>query len=92
MALQTCTFLFDIKYRMGKSNKAADTLSHHPIVPGKDKSTCESEGNMTISNATVSNDLKDILDLEKILIECKRKYKKVVEKRPKRMIVHSRII
>ena len=36
-------FDFHIKYRRGKSNKAVDTLSHHPYVQGEMDSGSNSE-------------------------------------------------
>ena len=42
-------FYFDIKYRMSKSNKAIDALSHHSYVPGEMDSSSDLEEYETIS-------------------------------------------
>ena len=59
-------FDFYIKYRKAKSNKAADTLS-----PGEMDSGSDSEEYETMSYTTVCKKLEDIIDGEKLPIECK---------------------
>ena len=65
-------FGFDIKYRSGKSNQAADTLSHHPKTEDENFSDSESDGFKTISYAVICNDLSEVIKGEKLLLELKR--------------------
>ena len=64
-------FDFDIKYGTGKSNKATDTLSHHPFVPEDTDNDSESEQYKTISYAMVCEELEEIIDGEKLPINWK---------------------
>ena len=65
-------FDFDIKYRSGKLNQAADTLSHHPRTDSEILSDSESDGYETISYAMMCNDLSEIIKGEKFPLELKR--------------------
>ena len=53
-------FDFDIKYRSGKSNQAADTLSHRPMTD-EILSDTESDGYETILYAVMCDDLNEII-------------------------------
>ena len=64
-------FDFDVKYRIGKSNKAVDTLNHHPHVPGEKDSDSDYEECETILDAMVCEELEEIMDGENLPIECK---------------------
>ena len=54
-------FDFDIKYRSGKSNQAADTLSHHPKTDNENFSDTESDGYKTISYTVICDDLSEVI-------------------------------
>ena len=62
-------FDFDIKYRSGKSNQAADTLSHRPVTDNEILSNSGSDGYETISYAVMCNDLSEIIKGEKLPLE-----------------------
>ena len=68
---QHTLFDFDIKYRTGGSDKAPDALICHHFVPGEMNSASDSDGYEIISYATVCEELEDIIDGEKLPIECK---------------------
>ena len=53
-------FDFDIKYRSGKLNQAADALSHRPMTD-EILSDTESDGYKTISYAVMCDDLSEVL-------------------------------
>ena len=65
-------FNFDIKYRSGKLNQAADALSHHPKTDNENFSNNESDGYETISYAVVCDDLCEVIKGEKLPLEIKR--------------------
>ena len=54
-------FNFNIKYRSGKLNQAADALSHHPKSDNENFSDSESDGYETISYTVVCDDLCDVI-------------------------------
>ena len=64
-------FDFDIKYRMGKLNKAVDTLSHHLYDSEEVDSNQGTEEYETVSCAIECKELEEILDGEKITKEYK---------------------
>ena len=64
-------FDFDIKYRSGKSNQAADTLSHCPMTDEIMGDT-ESDGYETISYAVMCDDLSEVIKGEKLPLDLKR--------------------
>ena len=57
-------FDFNIKYRSGKSNQAADALSHHPTTDIEILSNTESDGYETISYAVIFDDLSEVIKRE----------------------------
>ena len=69
-------FEFDIKYRMGKSNQAADALSHHPKSSTNISSDVGSEEEYgTLSYEIVSDGLTNVVNGIKIPIDVKNKFK-----------------
>ena len=54
-------FNFDIKYRSGKSNQAADTLSHCPMTDDEILSNSGSYGYETILYAVICNGLSEVI-------------------------------
>ena len=65
-------FDFDIKYRSGKLNQAADTLSCYPKIEDKNFSNCESDRYETISYAVICDNLSEVIKEEKLPLEVKR--------------------
>ena len=65
-------FNFDIKYRSGKLNQAADTLRHHPMTDHEILSDSESDGYKTILYTVMCNDLSEVIKGEKLPLELKR--------------------
>ena len=65
-------FDFDIKYRSGKSNQAADTLSHHQKTEDENFSDSESDRYETILYAVICDDLSKVIKGEKLPLELKR--------------------
>ena len=57
-------FNFNIKYRSGKSNQAADALSYHAKTEIENFSDCESDGCKTILYAVVCDDLREVINGE----------------------------
>ena len=64
-------FDFDIKYRSGKSNQAADALSHRPMTDDILSDT-ESDGYETVSYTVMCDDLSEIIKGEKLPLDLKR--------------------
>ena len=64
-------FDFDIKYRSGKLNQAADALSHCPMTD-EILSNTESDGYETISYAVMCDDLSEVIKGEKLPLDLKR--------------------
>ena len=64
-------FDFDIKYRSGKLNQAADALSHHPVTDDEILSNSESDGYKTILYAVLCNDLSEFIK-EEIALDLKK--------------------
>ena len=74
-------FDFDVKYRMGKCNQAADVLIHHPkssVVISSDRGN--EEEYETISYEVISDDLSEIIDGIKIAIEVNEIQRNIHEK------------
>ena len=65
-------FDFNIKYRSGKSNQAADTLSHCPMTDIEILSDTESDRYETISYAVMCDDLSEVIKGEKLPLDLKR--------------------
>ena len=65
-------FDFDIKYRSGKSNQAADALSHCPVTDIEILSDTESDGYKTILYAVMCDDLREVIKGEKLPLDLKR--------------------
>ena len=77
-------FDFDIKYRTGKSNQAADALSCHPNSSVDMSSDRGSEEEYeTISYEVISNDLTEVIDGIKIPIDLKNEIQKSIHEEPK---------
>ena len=88
-------FDFDIKYRSGKSNQAADTLSHCPVTDSEILSNSESDGYETISYAVMCNDLSEIIKGEKLPLELKRAVQtEIIQQAPDsgKINVHSEMV
>ena len=54
-------FDFNIKYRSGKSNQAADALNHHLKLDNENFSNSESDGYKTTSYAVVCDNLCEVI-------------------------------
>ena len=65
-------FDFNIKYRSGKSNQAADTLSHCPTTDSDILSDTESDEYKTVSYAVMCDDLSEVIKGEKLSLDLKR--------------------
>ena len=61
-----CCLILVLNTEQGKSNKAADTLSHHPYVSEEVDSNPDSEEYEAISYTIECEELEEILDGEKI--------------------------
>ena len=72
---QHALFDTDIKYRTGKSNQAADPLSHCPKTKSDNFSNNESDGYETISFAVVCDDLWEVIKDEKLSLDFKGQFK-----------------
>ena len=80
-------FDFDIKYRTGKSNQAADALSHHPkssVDISSDRESEENEEYETLSYEVISDDLTELIDGIKIPIELKKKIQRSIHEEPQK--------
>ena len=80
-------FDFDIKYRTGKSNQAADALSSHPkssLDISSDRGSEDSEEYETISCEVVSDDLTELIDGIKIPIELKKEIQRSIHEEPQK--------
>ena len=78
-------FDFNIKYRTGKSNQAADALSHCPKSSLDMSSDRGSEEEYeTISYEVISDDLTELIDGIKIPIELKKEIQRSIHEEPKK--------
>ena len=68
-------FSFDIKYRSGKLNQAADALSHHPKTENENFSDSGSDRYETISYTVICNDLSEVIKEEKLPLEIKKQFR-----------------
>ena len=78
-------FDFDIKYRTGRSNQAADALSHHPkssVDMSSDRGSDEEYE--TLSYEVISDDLTELIHGIKMPIELKTEIQKSIHEEPKR--------
>ena len=88
-------FDFDIKYRSGKTNQAADALSHHPVTCDENFRDSESDGYKTILYAVICNDLSKVIKGGKLPLELKKAVQTgITQQVPdvKKIDVHSEMV
>ena len=82
-------FDFDVKYRTGKSNQAADALNHHPKSIEDSSSDVESKEYKTILYTLVNGDLTNIVNRVTLPIDIKQEIQRNIQDNPEENTIKS---